>query len=146
MADLPRDHDGDIDARKTEIYRQEVRTHRQNTAMDWIKVVGIYAALFLVIWALHVDVKSRDENHQILQAIQSCTTPEGECSQRNAKQTAEVLTRISEDNRDITAYAALCALDMQKDGTLSAVPSENVKPMIQCIVALTIQFGDKPPK
>lgn len=71
----------------------------------------------VVLVSLAIQGKHRGkENRNLLNTIQDCTQPAGECYQRGQKRTAEVVTNLNAGAQQAAAAATACALTLQRAG------------------------------
>lgn len=88
----------------------------------WINTTGkvvIFLLVFLVTFASVASAvgvilirTNQKDGRSILDTIQSCTNPKGECSKENAQQLAETIAKVRADSQAASAAAISCAVDL----------------------------------
>lgn len=83
----------------------EAETHATVAKAERVKRILIAGTAATVTIVLMLQLVLLAANWQLLELIEGCTNPAGECAQRGQKQTTTAVASINE----ITAYAAACA-------------------------------------
>lgn len=90
---------------ETEAHEKVARAERVKRVLIAGTAAAVTAVLVLQLVLLATLLRTSEANQQLLDLIEGCTNPAGECAQRGQEQTTTAVASINE----ISAYAAVCA-------------------------------------
>jgi hypothetical protein len=123
MVDYPPDLGPRPDLREPEPGPVEWRAVLWQVLVFGVVTLVVFCSVTSAITVLIVH-SSQDDGQHLLDQVNSCTNPKGECYQRSQAQLAQTIDQIKANSRGATSAAAACAIFLLRHDRL---PRDYVK-------------------